>query len=421
MKIKEIHVENYRSLRNITFRPGDLTVVIGANGSGKSNLASAFEFLSDVYDNGLEYAVLKKGGFENIAYRGKRRTKSAIQFSVDYVLENKDRFPIFFHGPERAKLLRVKHSFAFKASVQTIRADYHVIEESLEFYKDAENDNLENCDTWPLYFKMTKRGEDLEVEKGQEQNNEEIDQYVDYLKITQKFNKSGPNIGALDLIGLGRGTPSGMSVHQFSPQIARAPGAPTPSPKLTSYGENLAALVDWLQRNHPKGWRQVESSMQEIVPGLEEIGVEFSSNKLLTLFFKEERTSRPWSSVEVSDGTIQTLAILCCLADPRVSLLFLEEPENSVHPWIVRQLAEQFKKYSKKSQAILTTHSPIILNVVSPYDVWICHKIGGETLVSHLPEVNPEVVEDWERGGGRLYDLLDLGLIHEAVPKGQLS
>lgn len=46
MKITELHIEGFRSLKNVTWRPGNLNVVIGPNGSGKSNLLRALDLIS---------------------------------------------------------------------------------------------------------------------------------------------------------------------------------------------------------------------------------------------------------------------------------------------------------------------------------------------------------------------------------------
>ena len=78
MRITQLKVQNYKSLRSITLEPSGLTVLVGANGSGKSNLADCLDFISEVYRHGLEVAVARKGGYENIAHRKQRRSKGAV-------------------------------------------------------------------------------------------------------------------------------------------------------------------------------------------------------------------------------------------------------------------------------------------------------------------------------------------------------
>lgn len=423
MRIKELKIENYKSLRNITFCPGEMTVIVGANGSGKSNLASAFEFIADVYRNGLDYAVLNKGGFDNIAFRRQRRTRSAVKFSLDYV-HNELMLPFDPIAQRKNRpLYRIKHSFSIAAGSRSIRSDYLLVDEVLEIFVSKQRQSESDYESFPPFMRLAQSGGgEPEIEVHAEKKiDADIRQYLEFISRRRSNSAAGSlTLMARELFFFGHGGIGDISVHQFSPQISRTPGAPSPLPRLTSYGQNLAALVDWLQRNHPKRWADVEDSMRQIIPGLGSIGVGFSTNNLLVLNFNEEGAGRPWTSQDVSDGTIQTLALLCCLADPRNALLFLEEPENSVHPWIVKQIIQQIKKNSKKTQTILTTHSPIILNVVEPKDIWICHKKDGVTMLSHLPELTPDVVKDWEAGDGRLFDLFDMGLVREAMPKGQI-
>jgi predicted ATPase len=71
MKITELHIEGFRSLRDVTWRPGDLNVVIGPNASGKSNLLKALEMLSSSARGELADFVRAEGGMESLVWNGK--------------------------------------------------------------------------------------------------------------------------------------------------------------------------------------------------------------------------------------------------------------------------------------------------------------------------------------------------------------
>ena len=70
MKIIELEVEGFRSLKSQTWRPGDLNVLIGPNASGKSNLLRALEMLSVASQGGLGRYVQQDGGMEPIVWDG---------------------------------------------------------------------------------------------------------------------------------------------------------------------------------------------------------------------------------------------------------------------------------------------------------------------------------------------------------------
>jgi predicted ATPase len=180
----------------------------------------------------------------------------------------------------------------------------------------------------------------------------------------------------------------------------------------------LPALVDWLQRKDVSSWNLVMSAMREIIVGLEDIRVEYTPAKTLGLLFKEKGNSRYWTAKDVSDGTLSTLAILVALVDKRISLLALEEPENSVHPWIIRQLIGQFRTLSKAKTLFVTTHSPVVLDTLRPDEIWAVFKKGGETKIENLCELDKSLMTLWENGKVRISEYLDSGLIPPAVPGG---
>ncbi len=61
MFLKKLVVHNYKSLRHVCFEPPPLAVLIGPNAAGKSNFADSIHFLSEVYSQGLEVAIARKG------------------------------------------------------------------------------------------------------------------------------------------------------------------------------------------------------------------------------------------------------------------------------------------------------------------------------------------------------------------------
>lgn len=400
--------------------------MIGANGSGKSNLASAFDFLSDLYANGIDFAIAKKGGFENIAFRRQRRTKSGVQFDVEVELSKLEAraavrrsFVLRELGRRRVISLGFRHSFTLRAAKQAIAADYFIEKESIVVNVALENTDNESKKSL-VTVEISRVGNQIIVSSSESDVAERLQEYLNLVGdpnddgLDSESDKSLMQFFFAPLAAV----LSGISVFQFSPQISRTPGSPSPNPRLSGYGQNLPSLVDWLSKRHPDKWSSVLSSMRSIVPTLESIETQYLHTKTLGLVFQEEGFSRPWTAEDVSDGTIQSLAILTALADPRNDLLFIEEPENSVHPWIVRQLATQLVKLSRRKQVFVTTHSPILLNLVSPENVWVSFKAHGETSLRRLDEISSDLTQDWKRGEGRLFDLLDLGIVQEALPGG---
>jgi len=157
-------------------------------------------------------------------------------------------------------------------------------------------------------------------------------------------------------------------------------------------------------------------TLRRITPTIEDIQTGFTHTKTLALFVKEKGVKRPWTSEDISDGTIQTIALLTAIFDPRSPLVVIEEPENSIHPRALRNLVEDFRLASEKKQILLTTHSPILIDQLKPEEVWVVRKPGTETKIDPLLSLDPSLAEAWGQGKFTLSEYLDSGAVPEAVP-----
>jgi predicted ATPase len=173
--------------------------------------------------------------------------------------------------------------------------------------------------------------------------------------------------------------------------------------------------VRLLQQQYPEQWSGIMDAMTRIMPGLSRIEVTYTPTRELGLYFHESGTKRPWSVSEISDGTIQTLALLVAILDPRPTFLVVEEPENSVHPWIIRNVLDACAKDPLK-QTLITTHSPVVLNSVDPRQVMVMWRSQGESRLARLVDLDKDFLSLWESGTVGLYDFLDSGALAEALP-----
>lgn len=430
MRLTRIVIKNYKSLRDVTLLPRSFSVFVGRNGSGKSNLADALEFIALAYSHGLEHAVAKKGGFENIAHRKERRSRAPISFEIE-ISANMKEVEVYPHNmlgdrvPAGVREFIFRHSFSMKTTGGGIRSEFKIIEERLDIIS-WKPDSSENVVYEWIHVERDEGGRikltgDLKSLLAQmiffNASQWDADQNVELALSPTELLFEFPFIRPR-LVGRFTRWLSSLSIFQVSPEVSRHAGVPTPNPLLSSRGENLPAVVDWLQSKSPKEWRSILRAMKEIVPELEEISVHYLHTRTLGLLFKEAGVGRPWGAEDVSDGTIRSLAMLVACFDPRVSALVLEEPENSLHPWIIREVVEHLRKLSSRKMVMVTTHSPIVLNIVSPADVWVVYKRDGETQIRTLTEFDPRVQSDWEAGKYRLFDYLESGAISEAVPAG---
>jgi predicted ATPase len=423
MRIVSLQIRNYKSLKAFDFAPAALSVIVGANASGKSNLADSIDFISEVYRHGLEVAVGRKGGYENIAFRKVRRSKQpvGIRIAMDFLPAEFRRF--FGADVRPTETVRINHAFEFVARGSSIRAEFEVVSEELTIVEQSKGESR--------IVASLKRTEDTyEVEtpgvKDPERRGATVNRRAGIFDL-HFFNERRTPLAKTDLIIslIGRFVPGmyaflraveGIRVFQISPMKTREFGVPTPAPELDRSGANLPAVIDLLQKRHRQEWKLVLQTMRSVLPDLEAINVGYTSSRTLGLFFKETGSGRPWSVEEVSDGTVQTLALLVAIFDPASTTLVIEEPENSIHPWIIRHVIDACREASNDKQILVTTHSPIVINAVSPEQVWVIWKSDGESHIAPLTKVDVQFLPMWQQGEIPTFEYLDSGAVPQALP-----
>lgn len=394
MRLKRLEIRNYKSLKDVAIEPTPLAVFVGPNAAGKTNLADALDFLGHTYRWDLESAVAQKGGYENICYRDARRSKDPIRFRIvsDLTLGSLDLFAL--SPQERVErgdgIFFLDHLFEFRAKSRGIQSPFAVESERIVVLSPELSEEV---------FRASRTELDPD----------------DRLRY-----------GISDSVLMLKGLPFLASelrrirVFQLNPRSCRELGVPTPNPDLDRFGGNLPAAFASLKKGHPQEYAQVLEIVRRINPAVEDIDTDLTHTKTLALFVKEKGINRPWTSEDISDGTIQTIALLVAVFDPRTSLVVIEEPENSVHPWALRNLVEAFRVASEKKQILLTTHSPILIDQLKPEEVWVVRKPGTETKIDPLLSLDPSLEEAWGQGKFTLSEYLDSGAVPEAVPSAGL-
>lgn len=425
MEISRIRVTAFKSLYELEADFDHLTVVTGPNGAGKSNLVDALTFLSDAYRHDLEFAVSRAGGYENIAHRRTRRAKRPISFEVVARLQPTDMANGVFLFRRREEPwphdvpLNLTHGFSFHASSQKLLADFEVIEEWFKIHDDQGRQLLY----------MGFRGGEIfsEVRKHPKLRRTDITDLVrPFLDRGFNWDQWGRTPGRTELVGtlwrymnlfgLLSEHVAQLKVFQLSPHLSRTSGVATPNAELGRHGDNLPGAANNLRRRSPKAWERVEDAMRSLIPGLSGITIVPTEDRRLALQFKERGVGRPWNSSEVSDGTIQTFALLVALFDPRASMLIIEEPENAVHPWILRHILEITSTTDR--QILFTTHSPVLLDYVDPQIVWLMWMRQGRSALRRFVDMDPDLTEGLVSGKLSLFETYASGYFPEAVPRG---
>jgi predicted ATPase len=176
---------------------------------------------------------------------------------------------------------------------------------------------------------------------------------------------------------------SGWLFFYFEPrERMRAPNPVKEVRHVGLMGEDLAAFLNTLRALDPRQFRGVEKSLQTIIPSITGIDVEVSSVGEVELRLMEDGTPIP--ARVVSEGTLRILGLLALSGVKEApSLVGLEEPENGVHPRRVRLIAELLESRANggNTQLVVTTHSPILPDLIPDESLYVCRKIGGKTRI----------------------------------------
>jgi predicted ATPase len=424
MFIERLKIHGFRALYDAEVEPGLFTVLAGANNAGKTTLADALDFLAEVHRFSLEVALSRNGGFENVAFRRMRRTRRPVELEVQVSLSPRELRQLVAPRlrAERKHIdgaAVITHRFSFKAASAAIAADFSVVDELISIDYRRPNGATKNL------VKIERVGSETKIARAAAppKGTRFIPEYEYEVFLDEKPDETvllTDALGFTPLIRQFRRALMGSRIFQISPLELRRPGVPTPNPALERYGENLPALVNFFRNKGPQeAWEQVFNAMQQIVPNLEDIDTDFSADRRLVLRFHEAGVGRPWNANEISDGTIQSLALFCALFDPRITLAFIEEPENSVHPWIVRVFSEACRSAARAGkQIVVTTHSPAMLKSAQPSEVKLIWRRDGRSHIAPLLDLDPEAEGLWETGTVDVFELLDSGALREAVPEG---
>jgi predicted ATPase len=121
----------------------------------------------------------------------------------------------------------------------------------------------------------------------------------------------------------------------------------------------------------------------------------------------------------VSDGLVRLLASLAVIYDPRTSILALEEPENAMHPWAIRVIIDACKESMQLTadrHIVVSSHSPVMIDYVSPNQLLMIWRDREASRSAYITELDPDLYQMWESGEVSVFEILDSGLIEEAVP-----
>ena len=326
--IKRLSVSNYRSLgENVSVDFGRFTALVGPNGSGKSNVVDVLRFVSDAMNMGLSGAITHRHGIGAVR-RWNGGHPSNVSIHLDLLLE----------AGQPA-------SYSFE-----LRGD------KAEEYKVK----LEEATVWTGNENIRYRIESGKWVEGPQGLTPPLDDNSLALSIIGGDARFQPLVHALQQI----------AIYAIFPDTLRTPQKYNPAKPMDRHGSNWASAL----KDQPKeSWRpELISALLKLTGDTEDIRVAQAASYLVVQFRHTSPHKKPkwFDATQESDGTLRVAGIVTALLqEPPVPVIGIEEPELTVHPGAIPLLYDFLEQASRRSQVIVTTHSPELLDRMKPEDV----------------------------------------------------
>lgn len=361
--VSRVRLRNYKSIASCDVNLHDICVLVGLNGSGKSNFLDSFSFISDALNATLDTAIRNRGGISSVRRKSGGHPNN---FGLSFFLNLPGHRNGFF-AFEIAAL--PKEGFEVRKEVVRI-SDPDPMQ---EFYYTVERGKLTSFSAY---------GTRPEI------------------RSDRFFLTSVAGLRPFDLVfdALAR-----INVYSINPDDFRLPQPHETGYILQSTGKNLASVLRNLSEYSPSTFTRICEYLKNIVNGVEGVAPK-SLGATETIQFSQfvQKMKSPWKfdALNMSSGTLRSLGVLTALfhqeavESDQIPLIGIEEPEGTIHPGAAAVLMDSIIESSSKGQIILTTHSPELLDhpgVLEDY-LYVVTSERNETRVSHADAASIEAM-----------------------------
>lgn len=386
--IKTIRLDNILSYgpSGTEFPLGPLNVLIGPNTSGKSNLIEVLSLLAAA-PRDLQRAIWQGGGVRDWIWKGEPAPSAA---TVEITMAYKSGMPMRY----RLSFTEVGARFTLRDEALENEKPSEGNEEPYFYYRYQDGDPALNVVAPEGETRTRRRLAREDVKPGQSilSQRRDPDAYPELTYVAERLERTA----FYREWNFGRATQARNSQKTDLPQDS-----------LREDASNLAPVLSRLL-NKPQVKQDMLERMRDFHPTVTDIQAPLLDNTV-QVSLHEERLRDPVPATRLSDGTLKYLCLLAALCNPEPPpLICIEEPEIGLHPDIIPKVAELLVEASSRSQLVVTTHSPVLVDALtdSPESVVVCEKVNGAT---ELRRVRGDKLAQWLKGyGERDYHLGEL-------------
>jgi predicted ATPase len=395
--ITRLTISNYRSIgEQVELSLGPLTALVGPNGSGKSNLVDALRFLAETMRIGLEASIAKRQGIAAL-----RRWSSGRPFDITLsvtIKEQDETFGSYLINLDTTKdAYRVEREYARCAAPPPPDFEVGPILGSSSAKLVIRRRRQRQRRVKAVLGGSARLGDppwEFEVHEGKwisgpSDLRPEVDPLGLALPLIAADYRFRPLAEAI----------RNIAIYSIFPDTLRRPQTYDPTHPMDEHGANWCSILKDARRD---GWiGELRAALGQITGDIDDIKVTSVGGFLITEFRHGEvnqkgKTRERWfSSAQESDGTLRMAGIITALLqEPPLTLIGIEEPELTVHPGALPLLYDFLVQASKRSQVLITTHSPDLLGLLKADEVRVVERRDGVTTVGPMDESQREAVRE---------------------------
>ena len=365
--IEYLKIEGFKSIKNMEMELQSINLLIGSNGSGKTNFVSFFKLINAIFNSRLQKYITEEKT-DNILYFGRKHTemmKGKMIFTEDGEYNNAYNF----------------------ALAQTKDGGLYLDYEGSGYNVTIE-DNSHN-----YFYEHTLFESKYAIHS--HKRHRILQDYISSLQVFHFHDTSATS-------------------------FLRKECNVNDNLYLKQDGRNLPAFLYLLKTNHPKVYNRIEKIIQSIAPYIATFILEPKR-----LAGKEEEIELRWidkgdpesnfTAYQLSDGTLRFIALATLLMQPNPpSVIIIDEPELGLHPFAIGKLAGMIQSASSKAQIIIATQSPGLISHFSPEDIIVVDRSDEEnqTIFKRLDSDSLGLwLQDYSLG-----DLWERNIINSAQP-----
>ena len=342
--IEQVIINNFRSIKHCALPLERLNVLIGTNGVGKSNFIAFFELVHAIYKQQLGLYTLEHGGIDNLLHFG-RKNSEYIEGVIDFANTN---------------------AFFFKLKPSQTNKGF--LEYTGDFF-NAKRVATKNYSDWNKMI-WDRAVEESEMIDKQYFRAKYVKNYLESFHIYH-FHDTSKTSGMKQMCN--------VSDNAF----------------LKDDASNLASFLYLLSQKHEKEFKRIEGTIRSVAPYFDRFDLkpERANEQNIQLEWKEKNSDMYLNAHNFSDGTIRFIALATLLLQPNLpEVILIDEPELGLHPAAINKLAALIKMASHKSQVIVSTQSPNLVDCFEPENIIT---VDREEQQSVFKRLNKEDLTDW--------------------------